>query len=249
MGLIHLPVISTVEDEQSKSARLRDALKYRHLRLAALGIFLYVGAEVSIGSFLVNFFGEPDITGLKASVAAGFVSYYWGSAMVGRFIGSALLQKLKPRDVLAVAATCAAVLVITTILVSGRTAVFTILAVGFFNSVMFPIIFTLGIEDLGILTSRGSSVLVMAIVGGAAIPLAQGALADTIGIHHAFILPALCYLYIIYYALKGSRHLIVHEPVSRDTARAPLPAKSHQSRTRPCFDQRIALAFSLLSPS
>jgi FHS family L-fucose permease-like MFS transporter len=227
MGLIHLPVISTVEDEQSKSARLRDALKYRHLRLAAIGIFLYVGAEVSIGSFLVNFFGEPDIASLKASVAAGFVSYYWGSAMIGRFIGSALLQKLKPRDVLAVASTCAAALVIATILVSGRTAMFTILAVGFFNSVMFPIIFTLGIEGLGILTSPGSSVLVMAIVGGAAIPVAQGALADTIGIHHAFFLPALCYLYVIYYAVKGSRHVIGHESLPRESAHAPLPEKSH----------------------
>jgi len=227
MGVIHLPVISAVEDEQSKSARLRDALKYRHLRLAAAGIFLYVGAEVSIGSFLVNFFGEPDIAGLKASVAAGFVSYYWGSAMVGRFIGSALLQKLKSRDVLAVAATCAAILVITTILVSGHTAMFTILAVGFFNSVMFPIIFTLGIEDLGILTSRGSSVLVMAIVGGAAIPVAQGALADNIGIHHAFFLPALCYLYIIYYAVKGSRHPIVHESLPRESAHAQSPERSH----------------------
>jgi FHS family L-fucose permease-like MFS transporter len=218
IGLIHLPVISTVEDEQSKSARLRDALKYCHLRLAAIGIFLYVGAEVSIGSFLVNFFGEPDIAGLKASVAARFVSYYWGSAMVGRFIGSALLQKLKPRDVLAVAATCAAALTIATILVSGRTAMFTILAVGFFNSVMFPIIFTLGIEGLGILTSRGSSVLIMAIVGGAAIPVAQGVLADTIGIHRAFFLPALCYLYVIYYAVKGSRHSIAHEslPIKSD---------------------------------
>ncbi|HEY3296512.1 MAG TPA: sugar MFS transporter [bacterium] len=207
MGLIKLPVIDAVENHNTKSAKLRDALKYRHLRLAALGIFLYVGAEVSIGSFLVNFFGQPEIAGLVEATAAGFVSYYWGSAMVGRFIGSALLQKLKPRQVLAVAATVASLLVFTTIFISGSAAMFTILAVGFFNSVMFPIIFTLGIEDLGNLTSQGSSILVMAIVGGAIIPVLQGALADSIGIHHAFILPALCYLYIIYYAVKGSRHV------------------------------------------
>ncbi|MCB1060354.1 MAG: sugar MFS transporter [Calditrichaeota bacterium] len=206
MALVKLPKIPVVEDAESKHARLSDALKYRHLRLAAVGIFLYVGAEVSIGSFLVNFLGQPDIAGLVEAAAAGFVSYYWGSAMVGRFIGSALLQKMKPRLVLAVAATFASLLVFVTILSSGHVAMWTILAVGFFNSVMFPIIFTLGIEDLGPLTSQGSSVLVMAIVGGAIIPVLQGALADTIGIHQAFILPAVCYLYIIYYAVKGSHH-------------------------------------------
>jgi FHS family L-fucose permease-like MFS transporter len=206
MGLVKLPKIPVVEDAESKHAKISDALKHRHLRLAAVGIFLYVGAEVSIGSFLVNFLGQPDIAGLVEATAAGFVSYYWGSAMVGRFIGSALLQKMKPRLVLAVAASFASLLVFATILATGQVAMWTILAVGFFNSVMFPIIFTLGIEGLGALTSQGSSVLVMAIVGGAIIPVIQGALADTIGIHHAFILPALCYLYIIYYAVKGSQH-------------------------------------------
>jgi FHS family L-fucose permease-like MFS transporter len=207
MALFRLPVIESVEDHTTRHTRLRDAWKFRHLRLAALGIFLYVGAEVSIGSFLVNFFGQQEIAGLAEAVAAGFVSYYWGSAMVGRFIGSALLQKLKPRGVLAVAAAFASLLTFITVAASGHVAMWTILSVGFFNSVMFPIIFTLGIEDLGQLTSRGSSILVMAIVGGAVIPVIQGALADTIGIHTAFLLPAVCYLYIIYYALKGSRHM------------------------------------------
>jgi MFS transporter, FHS family, L-fucose permease len=218
MGLVRLPKIPTVENADSRHTRLRDALRYRHLRFAALGIFLYVGAEVSIGSFLVNFFGQKEIAGLAEAAAAGFVSYYWGSAMVGRFIGSALLQKLKPRLVLAVAASAASLLVFITILISGTLAMWTILAVGFFNSVMFPIIFTLGIEDLGKLTSQGSSILVMAIVGGAVIPVLQGALADIIGIQHAFILPALCYLYIIYYALKGSRHPVQPAIASKRTA-------------------------------
>jgi MFS transporter, FHS family, L-fucose permease len=220
MALIKLPVIPTVEDAGAKRARLRDALKHRHLRLAALGIFLYVGAEVSIGSFLVNFFGQKEIAGLVEATAAGFVSYYWGSAMVGRFLGSALLQKIKPRGVLAFAAAMASLLVFATMLLSGTVAMWTILAVGFFNSVMFPIIFTLGIEDLGPLTSQGSSILVMAIVGGAVIPVLQGALADSIGIQHAFILPALCYLYLIYYALKGSRHLQAVPAVHPQTAKA-----------------------------
>jgi MFS transporter, FHS family, L-fucose permease len=211
MYMLRLPVIATVEDHHAKSARLGDALKHRHLRLAAVAIFLYVGAEVSIGSFLVNFFGQADVAALAPAIAAGFVSYYWGSAMVGRFLASAVLQKLRPRLVLAVAATSAVALVLTTVALSGTVAMWTIIAVGFFNSAMFPIIFTLGIEDLGKHTSQGSSVLVMAIVGGAIIPVIQGALADTIGIHKAFLLPALCYCYIIWYALKGSVHAKLSE--------------------------------------
>ncbi|HUI65559.1 MAG TPA: L-fucose:H+ symporter permease [Bacteroidota bacterium] len=213
MGAFKLPVIATVEDSSAKSARLRDALAHRHLVLGALAIFLYVGAEVAIGSFLVNFFSERSIGALSPAVAASYVSYYWGSAMVGRFIGSALLQKFNPRVMLAVAASVASALVLVTIASSGHTAMWTIIAVGFFNSVMFPIIFTLGVDGLGNLTSQGSSVLVMAIVGGAVIPVLQGVLADAVGIHVAFILPAVCYLYVVYYGLRGSRHSLGANPV------------------------------------
>jgi FHS family L-fucose permease-like MFS transporter len=206
MSLLRLPVIPSVEDHHAKSAKLGDALKFRHLRLAAIAIFLYVGAEVSIGSFLVNFFCQSDILDCAPVVAAGFVSYYWGSAMVGRLLGSALMQKLQPRYVLGVAAMSAVTLVLIAIATTGHVAMWTIIAVGFCNSVMFPTIFSLGIEGLGKHTSQGSSVLVMAIVGGAIIPVLQGALADNIGIHKAFILPAVCYCFIIYYALKGSKH-------------------------------------------
>jgi FHS family L-fucose permease-like MFS transporter len=180
------------------------AWKYKHLYLGAIGIFLYVGAEVAIGSFLVNFFAEPYIAGLNESDAGKLVSFYWGGAMVGRFIGSALLRKIKPNYGLAFNAAAASLLVVSTITLSGKTAMVTILLVGFFNSIMFPTIFTLAINGLGKLTAQDSGILVMAIVGGAVIPLLQGILADNIGIHNAFILPALCYLYVIYYALKGS---------------------------------------------
>ncbi|MFA6542078.1 MAG: glucose/galactose MFS transporter, partial [Bacteroidota bacterium] len=134
------------------------------------------------------------------------VSYYWGGAMVGRFVGSALLQKVNPGKLLGIFALVTFTLVMTTVMTTGSVAMWTILSVGLFNSIMFPTIFTLGIDGLGKLTSQGSSVLIMAIVGGAVIPLAQGALADTYGIQHAFILPAICYLYIVYYGFKGSRH-------------------------------------------
>jgi FHS family L-fucose permease-like MFS transporter len=125
--------------------------------------------------------------------------------MVGRFIGSAILQKVKTGTVLGIAAFCACFLVLTSMLTHGQIAMWSILLVGFFNSIMFPSIFTLGIAKLGPRTGDGSGLLIMAIVGGAIIPVVQGAIADRIGVHHAFVLPVICYLYIAYYALRGSR--------------------------------------------
>jgi FHS family L-fucose permease-like MFS transporter len=179
--------------------------KHPQLVLGALGIFVYVGAEVSIGSYLINYFSQSNIGNISELEAARYVSYYWGGAMVGRFIGSALLQKFRTGTILGLAAIASCLLVTTSILTLGHMAMYSIILVGLFNSVMFPSIFTLGIAELGPLTGDGSGLLVMAIVGGALIPLAQGRLADMIGLHHAFILPAVCYLYIIYYAFRGSR--------------------------------------------
>jgi len=180
--------------------------KQRQLVLGALGIFLYVGAEVSIGSFLINYFTQPEIGNMTVKAAAGLVSLYWLGAMIGRFIGSAGLQKLPTRAVLGTVAVVACVLVVTSMLSTGWLAMGTIISVGLFNSVMFPSIFALSVEGLGPLTAKGSGLLVQAIVGGAIIPVAEGALADRIGIHHAFILPALCYIYIAYYGYRGSVH-------------------------------------------
>jgi MFS transporter, FHS family, L-fucose permease len=203
MAKYKLPVLSV---EKHDVAELHESVwKYRHLVLGALGIFVYVGAEVSIGSFLVNYLSQPDIGNLTVKVAASFVALYWGGAMVGRFIGSALLRRINTGKLLAFAALMASVLVIVTMLTTGHIAVWSVLLVGFFNSIMFPSIFTLAIDGLGPLTSRGSGLLVAAIVGGAIVPELQGLMADRIGIHHAFILPVLCYMYILYYGLKGSK--------------------------------------------
>ena len=179
--------------------------KHRNLLLGALGIFTYVGAEVSIGSFLINYFGLPQIAALPAKAAAGYVSFYWGGAMIGRFIGAPLLQRFKPGYLLAVCAIAAGALVTTSMLLNGHTAMWTILAVGLFNSIMFPTIFSLGEAELGSLSGTGSGLLNMAIVGGAILPVIQGVIADRVGLHHAFVLPVLCYLYIVFYALKGSK--------------------------------------------
>src|SRR5580692_1975196 len=204
IGSFKLPKIPHAQHQIGE--KVNDSIwRHRNLIFGAIGIFVYVGAEVSIGSFLVNYFTLPEIGGLTEKVAAGFVAFYWGGAMVGRFIGSGLLQKMKTGHLLGICAVCAAALVTISMLSSGHFAMWSIILVGFFNSIMFPSIFALGVAELGPLTGDGSGVMIMAIVGGAILPLAQGAIADRIGIHHAFFLPVICYLYILFFALSGSR--------------------------------------------
>lgn len=180
------------------------AWSYSHLVLGAVAIFVYVGAEVSIGSFLINFLAEESIAGLEEHDAAKYVSFYWGGAMVGRFIGAIAMQKIAAGKALAFNAVMASVLVVLTVVSSGAVAMWSILFVGLFNSIMFPTIFSLGVTGLGRHTSQGSGILCLAIVGGALIPLLQGLLADTYGVQNAFALAIVCYLYIAYYGLKGS---------------------------------------------
>lgn len=175
-----------------------------NLLLGAFGIFLYVGAEVAIGSFLISFLGEKNIGGLSEAEAAPYVAYYWGGAMVGRFIGAAIMQRVNASSVLAFNAAAAALLVFFAMVGEGRLAMWAILAVGLCNSVMFPTIFSLALKGLGHYTSQGSGILCLAIVGGALVPVVQGILADNFGIQLAFILPIACYLYICYYGIKGA---------------------------------------------
>jgi FHS family L-fucose permease-like MFS transporter len=176
-----------------------------YLLMAAVGIFVYVGAEVSIGSFLISYLGLPQILSLSDRSAAHYVSFYWGGAMVGRFVGSWALRHISTGKALAGAAFVAGCLIIITMLTSGSIAMVSIIAIGFFNSIMFPSIFTLGLAGLGQLTSKGSSLMVQAIVGGAILPLAEGHLADRIGLHHAFIIPAICYAYIAIFGVLAAR--------------------------------------------
>jgi FHS family L-fucose permease-like MFS transporter len=201
LKLPHLEEAETQDGEVLEGS----AWQYRHLVLGALGIFVYVGAEVSIGSFLVSLFGEADIAGLEEAEAAKYLTYFWGGAMVGRFLGAAIMQKIAAGKVLAFNAAAAAVLIAVTILTSGAVAMWSILLVGLFNSIMFPTIFSLALNGLGKHTSQGSGVLCLAIVGGAIVPLLQGVLADSIGVQLAFVLPIVCYGYIAYYGLVGSK--------------------------------------------
>lgn len=196
-----------VEDED-KIDPMHDtgsAWQFRHLVLGTVGIFLYVGAEVSVGSFLVNFLSQPDIGGLQEADAAHYVSYFWGGAMVGRFIGAVLMRFIDDGKALAFNAVIVILLLLLTVLSTGHVAMWSILAIGLFNSIMFPTIFSLALHGLGRYTSQGSGILCLGIVGGAILPVIQGFLADNIGIHLAFLMPIICYVFIAYYGLKGHK--------------------------------------------
>jgi FHS family L-fucose permease-like MFS transporter len=200
-----LPAIPGAQGEAAQRRTFLEALRVRHLRLGVIAIFLYVGAEVVIGSFLVDLLVDPTIAGLRPATAARWVSLYWAGAMIGRFAGAAVLRKRRPSAVLGAAALAASILVVLSVGSTGPAAALGLVVVGLFNSIMFPTIFTLAIDGLGELSSRGSSLLVMACVGGAVVPVLVGALADRVGLHHAMALVLPCYLFIAHYAYRGSR--------------------------------------------
>jgi FHS family L-fucose permease-like MFS transporter len=197
-----LPKIVDAEQPGGETAGWSAVLQHRHLVLGAVAIFLYVGGEVSIGSFLINFLGESHVAGLSAADAAPFVSYYWGGAMVGRFIGFAVMRKVSPGKALAFNSAAVILLVLLAIFGGGHVAMWAILSVGLFNSIMFPTIFSMALNKLGPLTGQGSGVLCMAIVGGALVPFAQGLLADTVNVQMSFLIPAACYTFILYFGVK-----------------------------------------------
>lgn len=188
-------------------------LRHRHLLLGAVGIFVYVGGEVSIGSFLINFLGESSVAGLSHADAAYYVSYYWGGAMVGRFIGAAAMRHLSPGRTLAANAACVVLLLCVAMFGHGGAAMWAVIAVGLFNSIMFPTIFSMALHRLGGATGQASGILCMAIVGGALVPFAQGLVADVAGLHLSFAVPAACYLFILYYGWRFA-NLYREEPLA-----------------------------------
>jgi FHS family L-fucose permease-like MFS transporter len=206
-ALARLPKITHAEPVGSLASAegKPSALSHTHLLLGAIGIFLYVGGEVAIGSFLINFMGEPSIAGLAHDKASSYVSLYWGGAMVGRFVGFAVMRYVSPGRALAFNAACSIILILTAIFSSGPLAMWAMLAVGLCNSIMFPTIFSMALNKLGPLTGQGSGILCMAIVGGALVPVLQGGIADAIGLQLSFLVPAVCYTYILFFGLKYAR--------------------------------------------
>ena len=193
-----------VEESEHNHDGKTSVWQYKHLILGVVGIFCYVGAEVSIGSFMVNILGF--LKGLSHAEGAKLLSYYWGGAMVGRFLGSAVMARVAPNRYLAFNASVATALLVIAIMVgkgNADIAMWALIAIGFFNSIMFPTIFSLATKNLGKFTNSASGILCTAIVGGALIPVLQGKIADDFGMMISYVAPVVCYLYIVFFALKG----------------------------------------------
>ncbi|MDB5746424.1 MAG: transporter [Massilia sp.] len=201
-ALARLPKVVHDDGAAATAGSHGSAWQHRHLVLGAVAIFLYVGAEVSIGSFLVSFLAEPHIAGLTHAAASQYVSLYWGGALIGRFIGFAVMRYVSPGKTLAFNALGAIALLLVATFGEGKVAMTAILAVGLCNSIMFPTIFSMALHGLGRFTGQGSGILCMAIVGGAIVPFAQGAVADGPGLQPSFLVPAACYLFVLFYGVK-----------------------------------------------
>jgi FHS family L-fucose permease-like MFS transporter len=207
VAFMHLPhVVQTQAFRPGKEGDpvlSRSIWSYRHTVLGALGIFFYVGVEVGLASIAVNYFKTQGMS--TAKTASFLVSLYWFGALVGRLLGSWILTRVKSGKLLGIFGFTAAALIATSMFTSGEVAIWTLVLCGFFNSIMFPNIFTLGIAGLGPMTSKGSGLIMTAVVGGAIIPYLIGALADKSSIQTSFVIPVICYLYIAFYGLWGSK--------------------------------------------
>jgi len=203
----HLPAITETQSfrpgKDGDDLLSRSIWSFKHTVLAALGIFLYVGVEVGLASIAVNYFKTQGMSSLKT--ASFLVSLYWFGALVGRLLGSWILTKVKSGKLVSIFGFAAAMLIAISMFTSGSVAIWTLVLCGLLNSIMFPNIFTLGIAGLGPMTSKGSGLIMSACVGGAVVPYLLGALADRVGIQHAFVIPVICYLYIAYYGMWGSK--------------------------------------------
>jgi FHS family L-fucose permease-like MFS transporter len=207
VAFLHLPHITATQSfrpaKDGDPILSRSIWGYKHTVLGALGIFVYVGVEVGLASIMVNYFRQQGIPSAKE--ASSLIALYWFGALVGRLLGAWLVSKIPSGRLLGIFGFAATALVIVSMVTNGQVAIWALILCGFFNSIMFPNIFTLGIVGLGPLTSKGSGLIMTAVVGGAIVPFLFGALADRVGIQHAFVIPILCYLFIAYYGLSGSR--------------------------------------------
>ncbi len=203
--MLKLPKVSSAPGEIKKDIK-GSIFRFRNLKFGIIGIFAYVGAEVAIGTFLTNYISDKlEISGANANF---YLSFYWGGMLVGRFIGAAILKYIKPSTLLAILSFIAIGLIFLSISTSGIFSVWSMVAVGLCNSVMFAIVFSLSVKGLGHYTTRASGLLSSAIVGGAIIPYLQGLAVDNYSWSVAFLLPVVCYLYLVFYGINGyrSRH-------------------------------------------
>lgn len=200
-----LPAIGSATSRVSREERKKHSLwKHRNLVFGVPAIFIYLIAEIGVANLFVNFVSQPDIANLTHEQAGKYLTFLWGGMMVGRFVGSALMQRIRAETVLAGCSIGAFVVMLVTVFAHGEVAMWSLILVGLFHSIMFPTIFTLGIRGLGPLTEEGSGLLIMAIAGGALV-VVQGWLADQYGLQLSFLLTALCEVYVLFYALWGAK--------------------------------------------
>jgi FHS family L-fucose permease-like MFS transporter len=200
-----LPAMGSSTSRAAKEDRKNHSLwKHRNLVFGIPAIFIYLIAEIGVANLFVNFVSQPQIANLTHEQAGNYLTFLWGGMMVGRFVGAAIMQKVRAETLLALFAIGAFVVMLVSVFTTGHVAMWALISVGLFHSIMFPTIFTLGIKGLGPLTEEGSGLLIMAIAGGALV-VVQGWLADTFGLQTSFLLTAACELYILFYALWGSK--------------------------------------------
>jgi MFS transporter, FHS family, L-fucose permease len=217
-GVVWMRRNALVEQPLAPTPILRafELLRRPRFAFGALCIFLYVGGEVAIGSVIVNYLMQTDVWGIAAEQAGKHVPYYWGGAMVGRFIGAYLLRIVSPGKVLSTVAAAVIALLLISANVTGPMSGWSLLAIGFFNSIMFPTIFSLACEGLGKRAAEGSGIICVAIVGGAVVPLVTGSAADAWGLKTALVVPALCYVGILLFGWFARRPWIVGVPVAEN---------------------------------
>ena len=200
-----LPAMGQATQRASREARKGLSLwSHRNLVFGVPAIFIYLIAEIGVSNLFINFVSQPDIGDLTHQQASNYLFLLWGGMMVGRFLGSLLMQKMDAAKVLAAFSIGAFVVMLIATFAHGPAAMWALILVGFFHSIMFPTIFTLGIKGLGPLTEEGSGLLIMAIAGGALVVI-QGWIADGYGLQSSFLLTAACELYVLFYALWGSK--------------------------------------------
>jgi FHS family L-fucose permease-like MFS transporter len=218
---VRMPDLAAENRRAAREERKRHSLwAHPNLVFGVPAIFIYLIAEIGIGSTLVNFIAMPEIGHMSTADASAYVSVFWGGAMVGRFLGALVMRKVSAERVLAAVSIGALVLTLTAVGAKGPLAMWCLIAVGLCHSVMFPTIFTLGIKGLGPLTEEGSGLLIMAIAGGALSAL-QGVIADRVGLQLSYLLPAACYVYVLFYAVWGSR---VREVLANESLSGPRQA-------------------------
>ncbi|MGH9521842.1 MAG: L-fucose:H+ symporter permease [Terriglobales bacterium] len=204
----HLPEViekSECSGSPAPATASRDGvLAHRHLVKGVIAQFFYVGAQVGVASFVIRF-AQHTVPGMTARIAAYYLLGHQIGFMSGRFAGSALMKRIAPARLLTAFAAGCLICVTVALISSGIVPVYAVVLIGFFHSIMFPTIFALGIKNLGPLTKRGSSLMVMAIIGGAIFPAIMGRISDASNIQTAFIIPLICYVYILYFAVRGYR--------------------------------------------